>query len=930
MPENEQFLSGQRWLSETEPELGLGEIIATDHRSITVAFRASAEERCYARHSAPLNRILFSAGDIVHDRQQRPLQVQQMALRNGLAFYLVIADGETETQVLPETELSDLLILDQPADRLLSGQTDSHAWFRLKKNTLHQMARVGQSPILGLCSARTELIPHQLYIASEVAGRYCPRVMLADEVGLGKTIEAGLILQQQLANGLSQRALIIVPEPLLHQWLVEMWRRFNLHFSLYDQQRYAAITQEHTDNPFLDEQLVLTSLGLLVEHPEIFEQACAGEWDLCIVDEAHHLSPQINPAGDSDYQHLLRLANACGGMLLLTATPEQLGRERHFSLLHLLDPQRFNDFTSFQQEQSGYQALVREIELAAQDPLRRSELLDRHGTGRILFRNTRRALTGFPERRLHAWPLPAADFPDRPLTTQLKNHPKIQWLLNFLRTNPHEKVLLICAQEELAIALEQHLRIREGIRSSVFYRGMGLLERDRAAAYFATSNPDSARIMVCSEIGSEGRNFQFCRHLILFDLPRNPDLLEQRIGRLDRIGQQHTINIHVPYLQGGAEALLFRWYHEVLQAFTEIAPAAWEASMQYQHQLDHFMQQPQGQNADEIDHFLLTARTTAQAIQQRIEQGKDRLLEMNSFDASKAATVIEQIQAFEQDQTPAPLLAEIFDNFGISLEANQDGSVLIQPGEEMFLPAFPGLPDTGMEITFSRQQALQREDLQFLHWLHPLVRNAMDLVMDSHLGRAAVSVLNPGEAIQDDEALTLLISEMQRAEFVIEALYRPVISAPAQLQIQRYLPAHCYHLVVANTDKGPAVLPQLQQKPELLDTNIYQAQLQYLDRNDALKLIRRKQKGITRALKTTRQMARLALQNSVTMAAEKMLEQQTGEIRRLLALQQRNPNVRESEIEFLKSQTRQLHECMQQASVELAAVHVIFNRRSTE
>lgn len=930
MPDNEQFLSGQRWLSETEPELGLGEIITTDHRSITVAFRASAEERCYARHSAPLNRILFTAGDLVQDHQQRSLRVQQVTLRNGLAFYLVAADGETDTQVLPETELSDLLVLDQPGDRLLSGQTDSYAWFRLKKHTLQQLARLSQSSVLGLCSARTELIPHQLYIAAEIAGRYNPRVMLADEVGLGKTIEAGLILQQQLANGLSQRALIIVPEPLLHQWLVEMWRRFNLHFSLYDRKRCTAIAEEHTGNPFLDEQLVLTSLNLLDENPEIFEQACAGEWDLCIVDEAHHLSPQHNYADDRDYQHMLRLAKACGGILLLTATPEQLGTERYFSLLHLLDPQRFNDFEDFQQEQTGYQALAREIELLARDQVRRGELLDQHGTGRILFRNTRRALAGFPERKLHAWPLLAGSFPDKPVAAQLKDHPKVQWLLTFLRDKPHEKVLLICAEEELAITLEQHLRIHEGIRSSVFHRGMGLLERDRAAAYFATDSPDSARIMVCSEIGSEGRNFQYCRHLILFDLPRNPDLLEQRIGRLDRIGQKHTINIHVPHLQNGPEALLFRWYHEVLNAFTAVAPAAWETSMQHQDAFEQLLLHPQNKSTHEINQFFLAAKETAQAVLHRIEQGKDKLLEMNSFNAEKAATVIRHIQEFEQDNTPASLLSDIFDNFGVALEPNQDGSFLIQPGEEMILPAFPGLADEGMDITFSRQQALHREDLQFLHWLHPLVRNALDLVMDTHLGRAAVSVLDPSESIQDNEALALMISEMQRAEFVIEALYRPVISAPARLQIQRYLPAYCYHLVLANTDKGPSILHQLQQTPDLLNEKVYEKQLQYLDKNDALKLVRRKQKGIKKVLKTTRQMAQLALKNSVTMALENMLEQQTAEIRRLLALQQRNPNVRESEIEFLKTQTRQLHESIQQADVELAAVHVIFNRRSTE
>src|SRR5699024_627714 len=125
--------------------------------------------------------------------------------------------------------------------------------------------------------------------------------------------------------------------------------------------------------------------------------------------------------------------------------------------------------------------------------------------------------------------------------------PRVEWLLGFLTANRHEKVLVICAQAATALQLEQVLREREGIRAAVFHEGMSLLERDRAAAYFA-SEEEGAQVLLCSEIGSEGRNFQFANQLVMFDLPFNPDLLEQRIGRLDRIGQNRDIDISVPYL----------------------------------------------------------------------------------------------------------------------------------------------------------------------------------------------------------------------------------------------------------------------------------------------------------------------------------------------------------------------------------------------
>lgn len=120
--------------------------------------------------------------------------------------------------------------------------------------------------------------------------------------------------------------------------------------------------------------------------------------------------------------------------------------------------------------------------------------------------------------------------------------------MGYLTSHRSQKVLVICAKAATALQLEQVLREREGIRAAVFHEGMSIIERDRAAAWFAEEDT-GAQVLLCSEIGSEGRNFQFASHMVMFDLPFNPDLLEQRIGRLDRIGQAHDIQIHVPYLE---------------------------------------------------------------------------------------------------------------------------------------------------------------------------------------------------------------------------------------------------------------------------------------------------------------------------------------------------------------------------------------------
>ena len=232
-----------------------------------------------------------------------------------------------EPVTLPETLLHYNIRFNKPHERLF-GKIDRINRFALRYKA-RLMTQAGQSSeCLGMLGARVGLIPHQLWIAQQVGQRHAPRVLLADEVGLGKTIEAGMILHQQLLTGRAQRVLIVVPESLCHQWLIEMRRRFNLHFSLFDEERCIEAFAEH-DNPFETEQLILCSMDLLRKKRR-FDQALDAEWDLLVVDEAHHLEwSQAKPS--RSYQVIEALANEVPGVLLLTATPDQLGHESHFA-----------------------------------------------------------------------------------------------------------------------------------------------------------------------------------------------------------------------------------------------------------------------------------------------------------------------------------------------------------------------------------------------------------------------------------------------------------------------------------------------------------------------------------------------------------------------------------------------------------------------
>jgi len=217
----QEFVAGQRWINTIESQLGLGTVLGSDFRTVNILFLSTGETRTYAKQSAPLQRVRFSIGDTVRNHEGMEITVEAISEQEGLITYQGIDTGGQTTR-MHEGQLDNFVRLDRPLDRLFNAQVDSDEWFELRYQTVLEQNRLLNSELRGLIGCRTSLIPHQLYIAHEVSRRYAPRVLLADEVGLGKTIEAGLILHRQLITEQTRRVLIIVPETLIHQWLVEM------------------------------------------------------------------------------------------------------------------------------------------------------------------------------------------------------------------------------------------------------------------------------------------------------------------------------------------------------------------------------------------------------------------------------------------------------------------------------------------------------------------------------------------------------------------------------------------------------------------------------------------------------------------------------------------------------------------------------------
>lgn len=942
------FAIGQRWLSHADPQLGLGIVLAVETRRVTIDYPAAEEQRTYALDNAPLSRIAYRTGETIFTRDDRELTVTAVDELRGILIYTTV-DAEGREHSVAEQELSARVQLSAPLQRLGSGASDNNAAFELRLETLQHRQRLQQAPAAGLLGARTSLLRHQIYIARQVAQRHAPRVLLADEVGLGKTIEAGLIAHQQLHAGSAQRVLVLVPSALQHQWLVEMLRRFNLRFALFNDERYASAAESHAGNAFESEQLIVCSIDWLTDAPDAQRAAVEAEWDLVIVDEAHHLH-WSESFSSPEYQCVEQLALRCAGLILLTATPEQAGVESHFARLRLLDPARFHSLDSFKAEAADYRginAVVQRLqesetldaqsleslrhyfgnadflddiptnEKALIDDAARDELiqrlLDRHGTGRALFRNTRHAVGGFPERHVQAAPLPLPDiydalagelYPERQVAEArwLKADPRVAWLEGLLKSLRPAKVLIICANTGTALALEQYLHLRAGIRSAAFHEGLTLIERDRAAAWFAEAEL-GAQALVCSEIGSEGRNFQFAQHLVLFDLPLNPDLLEQRIGRLDRIGQGPRIDIHVPYLQDSAQEIAFRWYHEGMDLFRQTFAAGYTTWEHFAGRLQPLLDQPRAAaTGDALAQLLADARQQVAATREALLQGRDALLELNSCNNEVADALIETIRAGERSAELQTYMARVWDHFGVDHERHSEHAVVVRPSEQMLVSHFPELSEEGFTATFDRTQALQRDDMEFLTWEHPMVHGAMEMILGAEYGNATIASIS--------------VKGLAPGTLLLEAVYSAHCVAPRQLQVQRFLPVTPLRFLVDRKGKNlSAVLPH--DKLNALCSNI--------PRSSGPAIIAQVRNDIGPMQEYAAQLAAVQLPEIVAAARARLTESLTREIARLEALRAVNPAIRAEEIAFLRTQLASGQAAIEQAGLQLQALRLVVN-----
>lgn len=851
---------GNHVLQRQQPAWGVGRVVGLSQDGLRLAVRFSGrprEELQVATRDPSLVRYRFTAGDEVKVRAASGAVVRgtvRAATPGDLDELVVDVPGEPSIEA-SEKNVAALPPASGAVEALVQGAWGDARLWQLRQSTLRLDVERRCDGLGALFASRVMVKPYQVAVAQRVLSDRTPRYVLADEVGLGKTIEAGMILSALLHARTAGRVLIVAPAHLAVQWLAELRHKFNLNFSLLDAERLEQEAKTDPDgDPWASHDLVITTLELLVRNARAREGACDADnrWDMCVIDEAHHLR------GDRAFEVAASLSQNTWGLLLLTATPLKLDPEEYFRLLRLVESapaQDVDEFARRLERQHELSELVRALELApdkeaaqkaqavaklfpgdeqlsslaAQIAKKRegareallNHVAEVYSLSARLIRNRRAVVGGFTERRLHVvdvtldkesqqlhadvhaalqQALKAGTLPQGAplalLLRRLDSSPMALAKALAARAEPELKLLARRAQALVGVARDAKLRAlrdrlreldrhepgakmlvfaesretldylvtelsREGFGPLWYHGDLPTVERDRMVARFR--DPEGPRLLVSTEAGGEGRNFQFCHHLVHYDLPWSPAAIEQRIGRLDRVGQARPVEIAVLRVKGTLSQRVLDLLADDVQVFTQTVGG-----------LDAVLEEVEG----EIARLASTGGERAwksygqklgkavRAAREAMQRDYDPLLDRRSFDKERVADML--ARAFERagigeesdfdtaadleegllavardlDERLEETVLQIARKVGIGVDTDEHVEAFqcrLTLGSDLVVDSLAGIDlseDQLVEGTFWRDTAVEREEIEYLATGHPLVEALVNHVRDGELGRA--------------------------------------------------------------------------------------------------------------------------------------------------------------------------------------------------
>ena len=674
-----------QWINDPRDD-EYGVIADIDHRYIYVRWDDAADTPTqFSADEPPLKRIELAQKECKRRSTDETVMAMSPTPTTGAPRWACVSKGNFEPVNVPESDLRPTPITDR-VERVKNNMIGSLKKYRLREVTQWYLWQHRNNDLVSLGNVRVDIKPHQVGVVHKVVSNYPHRFLLCDEVGLGKTIEAGMALKELRIRGGAQRTLIIVPPNLARQWQFEMITKFNETFAIINTEVVRFEENEgKTGNPFARHDSVICSSSW-VTRKEWAELCVEADWDLIIVDEAHHVRMHEDGQTTRLYDLVNDLATpnnaASRSLLLLTATPMQLGTHEIYALVELCDPVLFpspEDFEKHRNSVPGLNSLVERLkspdfsdsnsdfeevvervsqwlEIEKQNARRRltagrdeldalaDDLSDRHLLSEVMIRNRKSVIGGFMPRVASRWEVepsleerealkaleeyiqygfnlasgkggntfgfvmvtfqklmassiaaiksslykrrdnirmryaPYSQFEhdldelldndnytvdvigsvgaseaDREISyiddainaldcvkTDSKSAELLKQMSELLDEDADQKVLIFTQFRETQNHLEDLLK-NNGWEVNLFHGQMDGRAKDLAVDRFRDNK--GPQVLISTEAGGEGRNFQFCHTLVNYDLPWNPMKVEQRIGRIDRIGQEHEVRI---------------------------------------------------------------------------------------------------------------------------------------------------------------------------------------------------------------------------------------------------------------------------------------------------------------------------------------------------------------------------------------------------
>ena len=721
---------GHHLIHRFNPELGIGRVAAVDGRILVVEFA-----------SATLRFAAASDALIPEDEDGRRAELSLM-------------------------------------ERLAAGDVDDTNDFLIRLDILHVLGAREADGLGSFLGGRVRLFPHQLHVAERATLQMPVRWLLADEVGLGKTIEAALIMNRLLHTQKIERCLVVAPEALTVQWLGELWRKYHQVFTLLDPPRLVDVERDFGEgfNPFDTHRRAVVALETLVERPELTAHAVSAGIDLLVVDEAQRLRRPPGHPGEPGYRAIAPIAALGRHVLLLSATPLEDDARGFFRLLQLLRPDEFPEEIDVEARlasgvplppctsstrrvdigglpprvpipvdlaippgQIDLAEIVRRqfVEAQKSDPLTRRRAVDR--IQRALASGAALTAVLGPEELSLRQQAAAADAAD----------PRLAWLATHAARwrRANEKTLIFTAHRETLEMVREALGRMAQLASGVFHEELSAARRDTEVARFRAE--DGPSVLVSTEAGGEGRNFEFCHRLVLYDLPWKPATVEQRIGRLDRIGRRLPVNVVYFRPPSGIGADVVGVY-EALGVFREpmagrepqlahIARALEAAALGVGHEGDGGYEQRRDEAGARQDAIIAAAMADARAARGRLHDVAYHQLHRDPYRAELGPAILARVPA-ELDSLIERVVTGAAARLGFRVEQVRGRrAYAIEFGNEAVIDSLPGVPaGTSLVGTFDREYAVEEEAIDFFSSGHALVEGLLAHFEDDPKGRVAL------------------------------------------------------------------------------------------------------------------------------------------------------------------------------------------------